>query len=760
MKILRRALSLVLILTSLFALNLIPAQAKTTESAKAENIFFYARNADGKDVLLKILTLDELKAISHGQANGGNYYVSATDNYPTTQYAEGQGFTIPELIDYVKKVSTVSRASSITYTGEDAMRFMATDSYGNYNRSWTYNELYGVKRYYFEGLFDSSLGWKNGWEIAGEDNSKFGISLEDYYANYKASDSYYDNKRAVFETGAESAVILATSSYSGRTTTDSLVNSTEPGISTYIAANGGVAAGSLAAAMTDEHSLRLLIPITEADLMSAHRTAYDNFKWIYNMCLDMANTLNIKSQGTVAEPQASVSQPGNTLTITLSCATQGAQIYYSFDGAPQTLYTSPIAIDITGRDLNSDPVTFYMTAVREGWDDAGIITAKYPGMAPDFEAIYSSMTGANLVFKAAEGVAASDWTAWTGALGFVTMKSPSDTGYLAVDASNYKIDNTAKTITFDRSLFADTGSYSFIFHATKYANKSVSVSLKTAAPEITAAESYALGADVMLTFDNDLYGQSLNVYITPTGGSRTMISTTYLDRSVAGQVTIKGEYFTLDSSPATMPGNYVLTLSNSQYNPDSQDVTIALTSGFTDVLPGAWYYDAVQYVALAGLFNGTGGATFSPDTGMTRAMFVTVLGRMADADTSGYTQTGFVDSDLGTWYGPYVAWAADNGIVTGVGEGRFDPDGLLTREQIATMLCRYIQFTGGDVSARADLSAFTDAAQVSGWATDALSWANAIKLINGMGDGTVNPAGTASRAQVAQIMKNYSEIGG
>ncbi|MDR0906594.1 MAG: hypothetical protein LBN00_10560 [Oscillospiraceae bacterium] len=281
----KKLLSAILALTLLFALLVIPASAKTLQSAKAEKIFFYATNADGTDVLLKVIPLADLKAISHGQADGKNYYISSTDNYPTTQFCEARGVTIPELVDYVKKVTTVNGASALGYAGEDKLYLMATDSYGNYNKNWTYNALYGQKRYYFEGLFKS---WSTAWEIAGEDNSKFGLTMAEYNAKYKDSDPNYAAKKAVFDGGVVSVPILATESFSGRTTTDTLVASTEIGIADYLKANGGVAAGSLKNMLTDETALRLALPMTEADLYAAHRTSFDNFKWTYNVKLEQS----------------------------------------------------------------------------------------------------------------------------------------------------------------------------------------------------------------------------------------------------------------------------------------------------------------------------------------------------------------------------------------------------------------------------------------------------------------------------------------
>ena len=735
------------------------ASAKTISSARADNVFFYAADAAGKSVLLKVLPLSELEKLSHGRADGRNYEISSTDNYPTTQYCEARGFTVGELVDYVKSVTTVTGAAVLSFSGGDTLRLMATDSYGNYSRSWTYDQLYGVKRYYFEGLYNPSQGWNTGWEIAGEDSSKHGVTLDEYNASYKNSDPYYAEKRAVFAGGVETVPVLATQSYSGRTTSAALTASTEPGIASYLEKNGGKAAGCLKNVLTDAYALRLSLPMTEADLMAAHRTAYDNFKWIYNLRLDMERAPAISSRGTVANPIPTYALSGNTLTVSLACATAGVSIYYGDDGATQTLYTGPITVDVTGRNLSVNPVTTYVTAVREGYDDAGVLTFRYPGTAPAFETVYSGMTGSDLTFKAAAGVSAGDWSAWTGALSFVTVKTPSAGGYVRLEKEKYRVNNAAETITFDKAEFPGPGSYSLIFHAAKYADKAVSVTMKKTAPALHAAASVPFGAPVTLTFDDAAYLSGLSVYVTPKGGSRVLIPSGYLDRTQNGRITVKASYFTAPSGAMSAKGDYTLEMVNNRFYPVSQTVDVTLTDGFTDVAADAWYADAVAYVTEKGLFSGSGGGQFSPDAAMTRAMFVTVLWRMADqpaAEKSG----DFTDVAGDDWCAGAVSWASANGIVGGFPDGKFYPGRSVTREQIAAILYRYAKMQSGDATISGSLDGFTDADGVSEWARQPLAWAVGRQLVNGYADGRVNPQGTATRAQVAQILTNYAKAEG
>jgi hypothetical protein len=409
-------------------------------------------------------------------------------------------------------------------------------------------------------------------------------------------------------------------------------------------------------------------------------------------------------------------------------------------------------VDVTDRNLDSNPVTVYATAVKEGYDDAGIQTYKYPGMAPTFETLYSGSTGQTLTFQAASSVSATDWTAWTSALTYITMKTPSAGGYVTVPTTSYQVDNTAKTITFDSSLFTETGSYSFIFHATKYADKSVSITMKQGAPTITAPERVQLGKAITLTYGNSSYSSGLSLYVTPAGGSRTMISSSYLDRSVTGQVTIKESYFTASSSVMKTAGTYTLELVNNSYTPASQTVTVTLTQSYPDVSDGAWYKEAVDYVTEQGLFQGSDGK-FLPTTGMNRAMFVTVVWRLSGSPKA-TTTSSFTDVSSGAWYKDALDWAVEAGVTDGLGDGKFGPSNLITREQVATMLLRYEKVIGGDTTATGNLSSFTDANLVSSYAQEGMAWAVGHKIINGDGN-RLKPKNTATRAEVAQMLMNY-----
>lgn len=183
---------------------------------------------------------------------------------------------------------------------------------------------------------------------------------------------------------------------------------------------------------------------------------------------------------------------------------------------------------------------------------------------------------------------------------------------------------------------------------------------------------------------------------------------------------------------------------------------------FNDVKgPQNWSHVGIDYVVAMKLFNGTGATTFSPDANMTRAMLVTVLYRMEGSPSVEGMQNPFGDVAAGSWYADAVIWAADQGVVNGMTSTTFQPNSSITREQTATILFRYAQKKGCDVTAQADLSEFIDQGKVSAYAEDALRWANAAGLINGSqnGDGVyLMPRDYATRAQLAAILMRYQRV--
>ena len=172
----------------------------------------------------------------------------------------------------------------------------------------------------------------------------------------------------------------------------------------------------------------------------------------------------------------------------------------------------------------------------------------------------------------------------------------------------------------------------------------------------------------------------------------------------------------------------------------------ASAASFIDVEAGRWSEEYINYAVKAGYLKGVGGNRFDPEGTTTRAMVVTVLWRIEGEPEKAY-RSDFKDVPQGEWYSVPVIWAKDSGVVLGVSKNEFDPDGPITREQLATMLYRYSSYKQYAVSGRTDLSGYSDAAKISDWAADALSWAVSAGLIKGVTDKTVEPGGPAPRAR-------------
>ena len=177
---------------------------------------------------------------------------------------------------------------------------------------------------------------------------------------------------------------------------------------------------------------------------------------------------------------------------------------------------------------------------------------------------------------------------------------------------------------------------------------------------------------------------------------------------------------------------------------------------FGDVKTADWFYNDVKYVYEKGMMAGTAADVFAPNATTTRAMIVTILYRLEGSPAVTGT-SAFVDVPAGQWYTDAVNWAAANQIVKGTSATTFAPNASITREQMAAILYRYAQYKGYDVTKKADLSGYSDNSQVSAYAKDALAWANAAKLINGVTNTTLAPQGNATRAQVSAILHRFCD---
>ncbi|MBA4699240.1 MAG: S-layer homology domain-containing protein [Ruminococcus sp.] len=208
--------------------------------------------------------------------------------------------------------------------------------------------------------------------------------------------------------------------------------------------------------------------------------------------------------------------------------------------------------------------------------------------------------------------------------------------------------------------------------------------------------------------------------------------------------------------------HYTIVNGEPSYNDDynsSQDLSgfnfhyITDNYPFRDVPHDAWYKGAVDYVNYYGIMTGMNDTTFAPASTLSRAQFATIIHRMVGSPDIAYSSK-FKDVSDGQFYTKPVLWANSVGIITGYENGKFGPADVITREQMATMMYRYAQYNGYDVSNQADISAFPDYQKVSGFAKTAISWTSAEGIITG-DQGKINPQGNASRAVSATIVMRF-----
>lgn len=204
-------------------------------------------------------------------------------------------------------------------------------------------------------------------------------------------------------------------------------------------------------------------------------------------------------------------------------------------------------------------------------------------------------------------------------------------------------------------------------------------------------------------------------------------------------------------------GAYTFKMPESAVTVSAVFAQAAEESPFQDVTAQDWFFQAVKYVYENGIMSGVEEGRFAPNTTLTRAMLAQTLYAM-EGKPQAEREEHFTDVAQGDWYAAAVAWAAENGLVSGVGGTRFAPNDALTREQMALILYRYAQYQHQETQTDGtSLENFQDVERISPWAQEAMAWAVETGLLSGTGDGMLSPAGTATRAQVAQVLYQFSQ---
>jgi hypothetical protein len=282
----------------------------------------------------------------------------------------------------------------------------------------------------------------------------------------------------------------------------------------------------------------------------------------------------------------------------------------------------------------------------------------------------------------------------------------------------------------------------------KYA---VSVTGSTGGTVTASEKRAAAGTEVVLT-------------VTPDSG-KTVATVTVTDKNgKAVEVTANedGTYsFTMPASKATVKATFQDEATEEPETPEEPEEPETpeepgdTTVSFTDVDKNQWYNEAIEYVVSKGVMEGNGDGTFTPGKDLTRAALAQILYNAAGKPEVTVEDT-FTDVAADKWYATAITWAAQNGVVEGYDDGTFKPNKEISRQDLAVMLWRY----AGKLEAGADtLESFTDAANVSDYAQEALQWATENGIVQGKDNNVLDPKGNATRAQAATMVMRYLQLG-
>jgi hypothetical protein len=274
--------------------------------------------------------------------------------------------------------------------------------------------------------------------------------------------------------------------------------------------------------------------------------------------------------------------------------------------------------------------------------------------------------------------------------------------------------------------------------------------IEETAPDLNPVQAAAL-PEASEVFDISVY--SGGVLIHEYSGVITVIV------PYTGRTPVSAWYLTDNGALEKLPSTYSAQEKTVTFRPPHLSLYVVGYDGwpFTDVTEGKdWFYGDVAYVYGEGLMLGTSETLFSPGAQITRGMLVTILGRHCGVSADEYAGASFTDVKTSEYYAPYIKWAAENGIVLGVGENRFAPDARISRQDFAVILYRYTDFAGGGPlgiwATNVTFDNFSDIADISDYAVNAIRWATAMRVVNGKPDNIFDPNGGATRAEAAAML--------
>lgn len=404
-------------------------------------------------------------------------------------------------------------------------------------------------------------------------------------------------------------------------------------------------------------------------------------------------------------------------------------------------------------------------------------------------------TGYTLSYLKVDGVYVKPY-AYNGYLGY-TFKMPSHSVAIEVGTTNvsgkYYIDTSYDSTLGGVEVWVNNNYTGNNWHQGSWADNNDSVSFKVKpyySDDVVSVSVVGKRTGWTYSYDYNSYSgwytfTMPNEDVTINVDFRSGVHKVYVDKVTDGKLTVSDDWAkygqivyitavpdygcTLSSlSVRTATGDSVHVYNAQKadtyyfYMPDQYVSVSAVFTGkytsvpFNDVSYGDWYYNAVQFVYSRGIMDGVDYYKFAPNGTITRGMIVTMLWRMA-GEPFEMPVTSFTDVEIGRYYTTAVAWACRNGIADGMGESTFGPNDAITREELVTLLYRYAQYFGHSCIGTS-IEGFADAGSVSSYAYNAMCWAYKAGVVTGTTGSRLNPQGTASRAEAAQMIMSFSSF--
>ena len=459
----------------------------------------------------------------------------------------------------------------------------------------------------------------------------------------------------------------------------------------------------------------------------------------------------------------------------------GANSNYAVTANPGTLTINPKLVTVTADNkekiygdanpeltateeglLGADSVSYELS--REAGEDAGEYTITPSGDTEQGNYTVTFNTGKFKISRKAVTVTADDKEKVYG--DDDPLLTATEEGLLGTDSVSYELSREEGDDVGEYAITpsgeAEQGNYAVTFETGKFKinKRPATVTAKNAQkqegdpdPEFSATVTGVKEGDTLdYTLSRDAGDTEGRYAIKVVLGNNPNYDITAVD----GELFIEAEHSSASSGRYSTKN----TADSGTKTTDSEETKITPEpvqhTAFSDVSADSWYFADVEYVTSAGLMVGTDEDTFEPDEEVSRAMAVTIL-YLIDGTPDVDVETLFDDVDNDSWYAAAVTWAAENKIVSGYDENNFGQAMPITREQFATILYRYAEFKEYDTGNSADISGYDDAALVSGWALDAMRWANAEKFITGRTETTLDPQGSTTRAEAAAIFTRFSK---